>query len=229
MGSALGIAKVTADRLGLSLEEYRLRATGLKWCTACKEWHQVTAFNRDSSRGDGLATYCSKSRRTGRPLGWHEKPNINPLTGKPGPVPKPSRDGDKKQARARINHQVQNGLRPRPNTLPCSDCGHIWNGGPRHEYHHYLGYAAEHHFDVVTVCSLCHELHDSEKKAQMQCVHGHDFTAENTSIASNGTRHCKMCMKQWQRNRSPRGSDYWHAVNVKRSKKIGRRDKNTMG
>lgn len=65
--------------------------------------------------------------------------NINPLTGRPGSSPKLPIDGDKKQARRRINVEVRTGRRPHPNTIPCVDCGHIWKMGERrHEYDHYL-------------------------------------------------------------------------------------------
>ena len=52
----------------------------------------------------------------------------NPITGRPGPAPKPPRDGDRKQARQRINVEVQAGRRPHPNSLPCTDCG-LWCAG----------------------------------------------------------------------------------------------------
>ena len=68
----------------------------------------------------------------------------------------PSRDGDKKQARRRVNYLVDIGLLPDPDDVPCVDCGHLGADGPRHEYDHYLGYSAEHHEDVEAVCSGCH-------------------------------------------------------------------------
>lgn len=82
---------------------------------------------------------------------------VNPTTGRPGPSPKPPVDGDRKQARQRINVEVRTGRRPHPNALPCADCGHVWSHGDRrHEYDHHKGYAAEHHYDVEAVCTTCH-------------------------------------------------------------------------
>ena len=82
---------------------------------------------------------------------------INPLTGRSGPAPDPPRDGDQKQARRRINVEVRTGRRPHPNTFPCALCGHVWTlGERRHEYDHYLGYAAEYHYTVRPVCTKCH-------------------------------------------------------------------------
>lgn len=81
----------------------------------------------------------------------------NPLTGRPGPTPHPPRDGDKKQARQRINVEVRTGRRPHPNSLPCADCGHVWaEGERRHEYDHHKGYAPESHLEVESVCTTCH-------------------------------------------------------------------------
>ena len=143
--------------------------------------------------------------------------NINPLTGRPGPAPKTPRDGDKVQARQRVNVDVRTGRRPHPNDLPCTDCGHIYAlGERRHEYDHYLGYAAEHHLDVQAVCSLCHAKRDSARASQTHCIRGHAFNEQNTYIATNGTRHCRACIKLRQKARAPRGSEYWARVNAKR-------------
>ena len=82
---------------------------------------------------------------------------VNPATGRPGPAPRPPRSGDKKQARQRINVEVRSNRRRHPNALSCVDCGHVHSAGERrHEYDHYLGYDAEHHFDVEPVCTKCH-------------------------------------------------------------------------
>lgn len=135
-----------------------------KWCTACKAKHPVTAFGKDRSRGSGLSASCLASRKTGRPRGWHGKPNVNPVTGRPGPAPKPPRDGDREQARQRINVEVRTGRRPRPNSLPCADCGHVWTRGERrHEYDHHKGYAPEHHYDVEAVCTNCHHAREAAR------------------------------------------------------------------
>lgn len=78
----------------------------------------------------------------------------------------PARDGDGRQARRRVNYLVETGLLAAPNTVPCADCGHVWREGEkRHEFDHYLGYAAEHHETVEVVCSSCHHRRESERKA----------------------------------------------------------------
>jgi hypothetical protein len=83
--------------------------------------------------------------------------------GGPRGIRTPARDGDKTQARHSINFLVRNGTIPRPATLPCADCAHI-GSGPRHEYDHFLGYAAEHHRDVQAVCSQCHAKREAVRK-----------------------------------------------------------------
>lgn len=138
-------------------------------------------------------------------------------TKRPGPAPKPPRDGDKAQARQRINVEVRTGRRPHPNSLACVDCGHVYAPGERrHEYDHHLGYAAANHYDVQPVCTTCHAERDSARKAQTHCVRGHEFTPDNTYIAGNGTRHCRACSAIHDRERGPRGSEYWRAINQRR-------------
>ena len=135
------------------------------------------------------------------------------VTRKYGPPPKPPRDGDQEQARQRINVEVRTGRRPHPSTLLCFDCGHIGDD-KRHEYDHYLGYAAAHHLDVQPVCTTCHATRDSAKKRQSHCVHGHEFTPANTIRKPNGTRACRLCRRAYDQRR--RGAEFWRAYRAKR-------------
>lgn len=155
-GTAEGLARRRADELGLTLDAYLARLATEKWCSTCKEWHARSAFGADRSRCDGLAASCREARNTRTRVACR-RPNVNPLTGRPGPAPAEARDGDKLQARQRINVEVRTGRRPHPNELPCADCGHVYRlGSKRHEYDHHLGYAPEHHLDVEPVCTTCH-------------------------------------------------------------------------
>ena len=56
-------------------------------------------------------------------ISWTDHTFVRPATS--GPQPKPARSGDKLQARQRVNVEVRSGRRPHPNTLPCTDCGHV--------------------------------------------------------------------------------------------------------
>lgn len=119
-----------------------------------------------------------------------------------GPAPMPPRDGDKVQARQRINVEVRTGRRPHPNTIPCADCGHVYKPGERrHEYDHHRGYAARHHLHVEAVCTTCHAARDSQKKKQRRCIRGHRFTSKNTRLRANGTRECCECRRMRDRKR----------------------------
>lgn len=142
-------------------------------------------------------------------------PGINPKTGRPGPEPHPPRDGDKVQARQRINVEVRTGRRAHPDSLPCVDCGHTGNDR-RHEYDHHFGYAAEHHYDVEPVCSKCHHARDDARVSQTHCIHGHEFTTENTIIKKNGCRQCRECRREKDRNRKNRDAAYWRQYRINR-------------
>lgn len=44
-----------------------------------------------------------------------------------------------------------------PDDVPCADCGdEVFANAYRHEYDHFMGYAAQHHETVQAVCSKCH-------------------------------------------------------------------------
>ena len=138
-----------------------------------------------------------------------------------GPAPNPPRDGDKLQARQRINVEVREGRRPHPNTLPCVDCGHEWSEGERrHEYDHHLGYAAAHHYDVEPVCTICHAERDNAKAKQTHCSRGHEFTPENTFRPKEGGRSCRECRRLYDKKRV-RPPGYWREVNARRRAKRG--------
>ncbi len=132
-----------------------------------------------------------------------------------GPAPQPPRDGDKAQARQRVNVEVRTGRRPHPNDLPCVDCGHVWAPGERrHEYDHHLGYAAEYHYDVEPVCTRCHSRRDNAKALQTHCIKGHEFTADNTGRKSNGTRFCRECKRAFDVGRH--SAAYWRGYRARR-------------
>ena len=161
MGSREGILKIAAMRSGIPICEYKKRiANGEKWCHGCRSWHPVSAFGKDSSRGDGLSAICRDCRK--RRAKERYIPVLKHERKKPGPKRIPRRDGDKLQARSRINHDVELGIIPNPNEMRCTDCGHLGRDR-RHEYDHFLGYAKEHHYDVEVVCSRCHSRRAAER------------------------------------------------------------------
>lgn len=162
MGSAEGALRTAAARVGLSTTEYldRLNA-GLRWCFRDQDWEPTSKFGKDRSRSDGLARSCRRSLVAVRRAKYKPKSALAP-----GRRFVPARDGDKQQARRRIDHLIAVGLFSDPNAVPCTDCGHVWSAGERrHEYDHHLGYAAEHHEDVEAVCTTCHHRREDERRA----------------------------------------------------------------
>lgn len=156
-----GAILVAAKKIGVSVAEYRARKSAYEqWCTNCKAWHHFSEFGIDNSRGNGLTSSCKKSKNKKQRTKYAPKPR--PAKGRSFV---PARDNDKKQARRRINHFVECGLIPRPNDIPCVDCGHVYEkGGMRHEYDHYKGYAAQHHEDVEALCASCHVKRECERR-----------------------------------------------------------------
>ena len=141
-GTLIGAVKVAAARIGLPLEQYEARrAAGEKWCTGCKAWHPATHFPVDRSRGDGVRAKCLTAER-GRPRG--------------------PRDPAKERARRAVAYAVRKGTLPPPNSLPCTDCGHL-EPGRRHEYDHYKGYEPAQWLTVQPVCTLCHADREKER------------------------------------------------------------------
>ena len=54
---------MAASRVGLDEGQYRDNlSAGLKWCTACRGWHEHQAFGRNAARRDGLETSCKRGR-----------------------------------------------------------------------------------------------------------------------------------------------------------------------
>lgn len=158
--TAIGAAKIRAARLGMTLEDFQRRNIVEKWCTNCKAWHSRSTFGADASRPDGLASSCLPSRSESR----RRRRIPRPRRSRAGIHNVPARDGDKKQARHRVNHAVDTGRLADPNTLPCVDCGHVYDGKTRHEYDHHLGYSAEHQMSVEAVCSGCHHAREVKRR-----------------------------------------------------------------
>ena len=162
-GNLHGAVKTAALRAGLSMAEYvTLRTRGMKRCTTCREWLSAEAFVSDGSRGDGLSARCVEcSRALYRAKYVKRGPNPH----RRGRRLAPPRDGDREQARGRANTLVRKGAIPDPNDVPCTDCGHTYDGVTRHEYDHHKGYAAEHHEAVESVCSPCHHARERARRS----------------------------------------------------------------
>lgn len=159
----MGALQVASRRIGLSVDQYveHLEA-GEKWCWACGAWHKREAFGMDSTRGAGLEAKCRDSKNRLARMNYKPKQRVK------GRFRVPARPGDKRQARRRVNYYVEAGLLPAPNTIPCTDCGHVYRhgGGRRHEYDHYRGYGAREHLIVEVVCPGCHHKRERELRGR---------------------------------------------------------------
>lgn len=152
--TGIGAAKIAAKKIGISFDEYKRQLARLqKWCYLCSEWHHISKFGVDNSRYDGLASACTQGKNKRQRDLYEPKPKID----RRGRRYVSARNGDKKQARARVNYLVNIGLLENPNDLKCVDCGHIGNDR-RHEYDHANGYSANNHEVVEAVCSMCHHV-----------------------------------------------------------------------
>ncbi len=153
-GRKLGAFKRAAKLAGLVFDDYISRLdAGLKRCICCREWLNLDLFKADSSRWDGRVAKCHACANRANREAYIPVPFE--LVKPPGARRLAPRDGDKLQARHLINQDVIMGLRPDPNRLYCAYCGHFGQDR-RHEYHHHMGYEAQHHYDVLPVCSKCH-------------------------------------------------------------------------
>jgi hypothetical protein len=161
-GTAEGSLRTASLRLGLTVAEYTARIeSGLLHCYRCRAWHPLGEFAVDRSRSSGRSGSCRASKRAHARRNY--QPTARPSAGRRYVV---ARDDDRKQARRRVNHLVDMGVLPAPNSLPCADCGHTWAVGERrHEYDHYRGYRAANHEDVEAVCTTCHHAREDLRKA----------------------------------------------------------------
>lgn len=199
-----GSLSIAAKRTNTTSSDWlMLRSSGFKWCTGCRDWHEISKFGIDNTRTDKLSTSCLAYKRANGsyvPIA----PGLKSRTRSRRSV---SRDGDKEQAHSLVARAVRVGRLPHPNTLPCFDCGHIWKDGERrHEYDHYLLYDAIHHLDVQPVCTWCHVRRDNKKIYITMCINGHEYIEENTGRKKNGTRFCKECRRI--RSRKAYGSKF---------------------
>ena len=137
MGSKLGVLKVAAKRLGLSLEQYQKNIdNGLKWCTVCKQWRPQELFGIDKYRGSGLRAPCFTCSRV------HQRKQRRCLA--------PSKNIQQKAAYT-VNRAIKKGYLADPKSLPCINCGN-----QAENYHHHLGYDRNHWLDVQALCKKCH-------------------------------------------------------------------------
>lgn len=159
-GRQLGVLKTAAIRTGLSFEEYTKKIDqGLKYCWKCQEWHEISEFNADNSKSDGLQAICRNAAHAKSKASYVTKPR------KRRGFVVATRDGDKLQARRRVNYLVEQRLIPHPDDIPCMDClDEVFIQRFRHEYDHAKGYEGENQLYVEAVCSHCHHSREEARR-----------------------------------------------------------------
>jgi hypothetical protein len=171
------------------LEEVHVLAQDIvktKRCWKCGEPKPITDFYKNRSKFDGLGDYCKPcdharlKRYAKTPKGrakvlarvrkyqatargkttiavYLQSPRGRAL--KCAQVRRSAaRYPEKIKARNDLNHAIQRGEIPKARTLKCAGCGK-----QAREYHHHLGYAAEHRLHVIPVCKRCHELKERQE------------------------------------------------------------------
>lgn len=122
------------------------------------EFHYI---DTDRSRASGVSFVCRPCKNAAARAAYTPRPQQ-----RRGWI-EPTRDGDKKQARRRINYLVDQGRIPHPNDLPCMDCAdEVFIGNYRHEYDHALGYDGENQLYVEAVCSKCHHNREGARRGR---------------------------------------------------------------
>lgn len=166
----IGGQKIAAGKIGISVEEYQQNVkSGLKWCFSCQTWLKLNLFNQSKNARDGKDNRCRTCRRA------FDRKRYQPIPidirKSRGFSTKPGRNGDKTQARNRVNYAVTRNRLPHARNIPCVDCGHL---GPDrlHEYDHYKGYDAVNHLEVECVCVPCHIDRERQRKQEWQ-YHNH--------------------------------------------------------
>ena len=167
-GAKKAAIRKTASKAGISVEQYLANEKfGMKWCTDCESFVDQDYFYDTSSRGRARKhSYCKSCSRIRSKRANDLRLSTSEEFSKRETFP---RDGDKKQARYRVNREVHKGNLPHAQTVACIDCGHV-GSDKKHHYDHYLGYAGINHLAVECVCVSCHQKRERQRNQQPQGI-----------------------------------------------------------
>ncbi len=173
MLTKIGALKIAAKKVGISFEEYQVKTeSGLKWCGTGRHFVPIEEFGFNKLKYDNREPQClvcshvkvriNTKGRVSTFKGRSHTPESKEKMAQAhtGSLNHHSKGGVKRMkttraailARRQVNHAIQAGELPRPDTLLCAQCGK-----QAREYHHHLGYAPEHWLDVIPVCSSCNK------------------------------------------------------------------------
>lgn len=130
----------------------------IKRCSKCKQFKQLSKFNKSKSEKDGLQSYCKTCQRVyshsknGREACRKAANNYRKTTkGKATKKRFYKRHPNYEKANHAVNNAITSGRLPRPDTMKCNYC-------PKQaqQYHHWHGYEPERWLDVIPICMNCH-------------------------------------------------------------------------
>jgi hypothetical protein len=143
-----------------------------KYCLHCKQIKPATEFYKNRGNRDSLYSYC-KVCQCAAVKAYRQTENGKETKRRGARKYRQSKKGrqcdrryrlnhpEKAKARDAVTHAIRDGRLASAKTLQCHYCGK-----QAQQYHHYLGYAPEHWFDVIPVCKQCHrEVHKELRKA----------------------------------------------------------------
>jgi 5-methylcytosine-specific restriction endonuclease McrA len=163
MGSAVGVLKIAAGRLKITLAEYQeMTAAKQKWCCQCRRWRPLSRFCRDPSRGAGVSAHCRCCKK--RPGNFH-------LMSQRGPRNPNWRGGvtsEYRRDRTSANYEEWRLAVFQRDSFACQHCGDA--RGRNLNAHHlkdFTNYPSL-RFDVtngITLCRACHaRVHDAQPR-----------------------------------------------------------------
>ena len=135
-----------------------------KQCSHCKDSKPLTDFHRSTKSSDGRQSFCrdcnKKYQRRYMRTYRHtdngkaiQKRFTHSEKGRVYSRKIYRRHRNKKMASSMVRDHIKRGLIPHPTTMFCVHCGEQAT-----EYHHHKGYAKVHWYDVLPICTVCHQI-----------------------------------------------------------------------
>jgi len=154
-----------------NLIDFFIRDCQMKLCPKCKQTKALSEFHKRRETKKGYASHCKRCRsesaksyrqanlkemrkRGQIAVSRHEKTERFKTTRKLYNQKHPER----LKAQSLVKKAISEGKLEPLDKVTCILCG-----GQARNYHHYLGYASEHVFDVVPTCIPCHRKFHTER------------------------------------------------------------------
>ena len=122
----------------------------MKWCNGCEQTKLESDYHRDSTKNDGLHSWCKKCRAISQ-RNYHQTKagkDVNRRSQKRYY----QTHSEQISARSAINNATKTGKCPHISTQQGNVCG-----APAKHYHHSKGYEEKHWLKVIPLCRSCHK------------------------------------------------------------------------